>query len=344
MRNFIIFLILVFGGVFAALVLRNQGDGRHDSRTVLRVYGASSFVKSWGPGPVLKEKFEKVCECRVELVETADTTLLIQKLKIEGRTSGADLVLGFDQYDLEMANKGYEWKTLKADGLDFEDAVKSTLSRQNFLPYDWGVLAFLARKSAFEKLPQSLDELTESLYKDQISIQDPRTSTPGLQFLLWLIQSKGEEKAFQFLQRFNPQVKAFGSSWSSSWGLFQKKQVNMTFSYVTSLVATQQEDKDLDVIALEFSEGHPIQYEFMGIPSSCHNCELAQKFVSMILSAEGQKIIMEKNYMFPVIKGVRQGTFFANLPDLKLMDMNVIPTSIERERLLKRWAQLRRAE
>lgn len=344
MKNFLFFIVIVFAAVFGALVFRNQSGPTGESRSVLKVYGSSSFVKSWGPGPALKEKFESICDCKVEFIETADTTLLIQKLKIEGRTSGADLVLGFHQYDLEMANKGIDWKPIKSEGYDFEEAVKSTLGRQNFLPYDWGVLTFLARKTKFEKLPQNFDELLDSQYKDEISMQDPRTSTPGLQFLLWLVQAKGEEQAFEFLQKFNPSVKLFGSSWSTSWGLFQKKQVNITFSYVTSLVATQHEDKDLDVIPLEFEEGHPIQYEFLGIPANCRNCELAEKFVALMLSQDGQKTIMEKNYMFPVIKGVRQGTYFANLPDLKLIDMSVIPTIIERERLLKRWAQLRRIE
>ncbi len=344
MRNFIIFLVVIFGALFFALMWKSQTNPHGQAKPTLKVYGASSFIKTWGPGPVLKEIFEKTCDCKVEFIEAADTTLLVQKLKIEGRTSGADLVLGFDQYDLEMATKNYEWRPMKAEKYDFEEVVKSTLGRQVFLPYDWGVLAFLGRKSEFKELPKKFEDLLKSEFTGQISLQDPRTSTPGLQFLLWLVQSQGEENAFKFLSKFNSQVSAFGASWSSSWGLFQKRQVNTTFSYVTSLVATQLEDRDLDVVAFEFEEGHPIQYEFLAIPASCRNCDLAEKFVDLILSKEGQKIVMEKNYMFPAIKGVRGGTLFETLPNLKVMDMSVIPTISERERLLKRWAQLRRSE
>jgi uncharacterized protein YccT (UPF0319 family) len=48
--------------------------------------------------------------------------------------------------------------------------------------------------------------------------------------------------------------------------------------------------------------------------------------------------------MFPVIKNIKEGTVFAQVPNYKILDMNVLPTMAERERILKRWSLIRRAE
>jgi thiamine transport system substrate-binding protein len=343
-RQFIFFVAVVFIGLFAALFVRQTQDPDHDSRPTLRVYAAASFIKQWGPGPWLKEKFEGMCECKVEYHDAADTVSLLQRVKSQPKNKSADVVLGFDQFDLELAQMGLEWRNIKVDPQQFEDAVKPLLSRTSFIPYDWGILSFLARKSEVHVFPTNLDDLLSPDYVGGISLEDPRTSTPGLQFVLWLIEVKGEERAFQYLQKLAPQVKTWAANWSLAYGLFQKDQVKLTFSYVTSPIASQKEDPQSDITAIPFSEGHPVQYEFLGIPSTCQNCDLAEKFVSLVLSREGQRVIMDKNYMYPSLKSVSKGTLFESMPSFKLIDMTVIPNQAERERILKKWSQLRRSE
>lgn len=344
MKNFLIFLLLVFGGLFSAIVMKKNSSSDQEGRAVLKVFASSSFISQWGPGPWLKETFEKTCDCIVEFQDGADSTILLQRLKSEGRTGGADIVLGFDQYDLELAQKGLDWRKLNVENVDFEDQVRPVLPRSPLVPYNWSLLSFVVRKSDFNELPKKLDDLMRPELRGQIVMEDPRTSSPGLQFLLWLIQLKGEEKAFQFLKQFNQQLHSYAPSWSTAYGLFQKAQVKTTFSYVTSPVYHLVEDKSTDVIALDLAEGHPAQFEFAGIPATCRNCELAEKFMSLVLSPEGQKIIMEKNYMFPVVKGIRQGTVFASIPNYKMVEMSVIPSVNDRERILKKWSALRRGE
>ena len=169
-------------------------------------------------------------------------------------------------------------------------------------------------------------------------------SSPGLQFLLWLIQIKGEEKAFEFLKAFNQQLHSYAPSWSTAYGLFQKAQALSTYSYVTSPIYHLIEDKSMDVVALELEEGHPAQFELGGVPATCKNCELGEKFMELVLSPEGQKIIMEKNFMFPVVRGVKDETPFATIPNYQIVELSVLPNVSDRERILKKWSALRRGE
>jgi thiamine transport system substrate-binding protein len=340
-RYFLSYVILVFIGLFVALIYRN--NLLRTSTPTVRVFGNSSFVAQWGPGPWLKEEFEKTCACVIEFIDGADSTILMQRLKAEG-SKGADLVLGFDQYDLEMANSSFAWKAIDLKGLEFVPEVAGQAGKNNLVPYDWSAMAFVLRPSQNAVLPRSLDDLFSENWANSISLTDPRTSSSGLQFLFWVLSTKGEEAGFAYFKKLNAQVHSYGSSWSQSYGLFSKRQVRTTFSYVTSPAYHRVEEKDMDVVAAEFIEGHPLQFEFMGVPENCSQCELGIKFAQFLLSPESQKTIMQKNYMFPVVKGVKEGTVFAQIPKFKLVPDQVIPNIAERERLLKKWAQIRRGE
>ena len=55
----------------------------------LTVYTYESFVAEWGPGPKVKEAFEKTCGCTVEWVGVADGVELLTRLKLEGEGTKA---------------------------------------------------------------------------------------------------------------------------------------------------------------------------------------------------------------------------------------------------------------
>lgn len=344
MKHFLFFIIIVFSGLFLA-VLNKTGQGvTANSLPTVRIFGYTSFTGRWGPGPLLKEQFEKSCQCKVEFIEGSDSGILLQRLKIEGESLGADVVVGLDQFDLSKATTEQSWRKLKFGDLDVYDSVKPALSNDFFVPYDWGALAFVARKGELAHPPASLDDLLDPELTKKIGLSDPRTSSPGMQFLSWVLRSKGEEEGFDFLQKLMGQVHSFSPTWSTAYGLFTNKKTKLVYSYVTSPLYHEIEEKKNDYIALSFSEPLPVQFEFVGIPEFCRHCDLAEKFVNLMLSPQGQKIIMEKNYMFPVMKGVAENTPFAPLINVKTQDYFEVLPSTEVDRLLQRWTEIRRGE
>lgn len=342
MKHFIFLIAAVFVALFLAMLNRDDSSKTPAAKPVVRIFGYSAFTGAWGPGPKLKELFEKNCNCTIEFIEASDSGILLQRLKLEGRSLGADMVIGLDQFDLQKAMSGHSWQKIQFAGMDFEPEIKSLVTNDYFVPYDWGVLTFMARKSEVPNPPKDLDGLLGSGFERQLALEDPRTSSPGLQFLWWVLQSKGEEAGFQYLQKLAPQVHSYAANWSTAIGLYNRKQTKLVFSYSTSPIYYQNEEKSTDHYALEFSEPAPMQVEFLGVPEFCNQCDLAVQFVNLILSREGQKIVMEKNYMFPVLRGVKEGTPFAAAHRFgKLMKFE-IPSETEVERRLKRWSELRR--
>lgn len=344
MKHFILFLVVVFSGLFLAVLNRTDSKAPTTSLPTLRVFGYASFTGRWGPGPLLKEQFEKTCNCKVEFIEGSDSGILLQRLKIEGESLGADVVVGLDQFDLAKATAEQSWRKLNFGQLDVYDSVRPALNNSFFVPYDWGALTFVVRKGELAQQPATLDDLLNPELAKKIALQDPRTSSPGIQFLYWVIRSKGEEEGFLFLQKLMSQVHSFSPTWSTAYGLFTNRQAKMVYSYVTSPLYHEIEERKKDYLALSFGEALPVQFEYVGIPEFCRHCDLAEQFVNLMLSPEGQKIVMEKNYMFPVLKGVMDNTAFAPLSGVKTQEQLEIPTSAEVDRLLRRWTEIRRGE
>ena len=71
----------------------------------LTVYTYESFTAEWGPGPTVKAYFEKECDCTVDFVAVADGVALLNRLRLEGAGTSADIVLGLDTNLTHEANE-----------------------------------------------------------------------------------------------------------------------------------------------------------------------------------------------------------------------------------------------
>ncbi|MFX7849832.1 hypothetical protein ABTK11_22250, partial [Acinetobacter baumannii] len=67
-----------------------------------------------------------------------------------------------------------------------------TWTDRNFVPFDWSYLAFVYNAERFARPPASLRELIEDPKGPTVIIEDPRTSAPGLGFLLWMRAVQGD--------------------------------------------------------------------------------------------------------------------------------------------------------
>ena len=105
----------------------------------LTVYTYESFTAEWGPGPKVKAAFEKDCACTLDFVAVTDGVALLNRLKLEGADSKADIVLGLDTNLTEDAKAtglftphGMDLSALVVPG-GFTDDV--------FVPYDFAHFA-----------------------------------------------------------------------------------------------------------------------------------------------------------------------------------------------------------
>lgn len=284
----------------------------------LRILAYEAFTGVSGPGPQLVAQFEKTCGCQVEIFSVAEAGLLLEKLRLIQKEVPVDLVIGLDQMRLDQARQESSWLEVKVSDVPWEPPVQDFLEA-DFVPLDWAPLTFLFRETEIAP-PRSPQDLLDSRFAHGISLQDPRTSTPGLQWLFAIHSWVGEDHVANFLERLKPNIQSISPSWAAAYGLFQRHQAKVTFSYLTSLAYHWIVEKDMTYKAAAFAEGHPVQVEYVGLPSTCGECDLAKKFLTHLLAPESQRTLMLTNYMFPVRHGVTAGTPFAELPTLKSLN------------------------
>ncbi|MHA8115282.1 thiamine ABC transporter substrate binding subunit [Kosakonia cowanii] len=268
------------------------------AKPVLTVYTYDSFAAEWGPGPAVKKTFEADCNCELKFVALEDGVSLLNRLRMEGKKSKADVVLGLDNNLLEAAT---QTKLFAKSGVP-DDAVKvpgGWSSNETFVPFDYGWFAFVYDKTKLKNPPKSLKELVESDQKWRVIYEDPRTSTPGLGLLLWMQKVYGD-KAPEAWQKLAGKTVTVTKGWSEAYGLFLKGESDLVLSYTTSPAYHIIEEKKENYAAANFSEGHYLQVEVAARTAASKQPELAEKFLKFMVSPAFQSAIPTGNWMYPV--------------------------------------------
>jgi thiamine transport system substrate-binding protein len=265
----------------------------------LTVYTYESFTAEWGPGPQVKKAFEAECGCDLEFVSVADGVALLNRVKLEGAATKADIVLGLDtNLTAEAKATGlFAPHGMSADNL----TLPAKWADDTFLPFDYGYFAVVYDTEKLKTPPSSLKELVEGDPAEKIAIQDPRTSTPGLGLLLWVKAVYGD-KAPEAWAKLKDRVLTVTPGWSESYGLFTKGETPMVLSYTTSPAYHMIAESTERYQAAAFAEGHYLQVEVAGMTMTGAKNPLAAKFLSFMTSPAFQDIIPETNWMFPVAK------------------------------------------
>ena len=105
----------------------------------LTVYTYESFTAEWGPGPAVEKAFEAECKCDLQFVAVADGVAILNRLKLEGASTQADIALGLDtNLTWEARQSGiFAPHGVTAARL----AVPGGWSDDTFLPFDYGYFA-----------------------------------------------------------------------------------------------------------------------------------------------------------------------------------------------------------
>jgi thiamine transport system substrate-binding protein len=262
---------------------------------VLTIYTYESFVADWGPGPQVKANFEKQCSCTVNWVAIQDGVAILNRLKLEGASTTADVVLGLDN---NLVAEAKSLKLFAPHGLDPAKHAAPGWKDDVFMPYDYGHFAFVYDSNSLKTPPQSLAELVEGNGSEKIIIEDPRTSTPGLGLLLWMKSVFGDQAKAAW-RKLKPRILTVTPGWSEAYGLFTKGEAPMVFSYTTSPAYHMIEEKTDRYKAAAFSEGHYAQIEVAGIIQGSDGIELARKFMQFMMGPEFQDVIPTTNWMWP---------------------------------------------
>jgi thiamine transport system substrate-binding protein len=282
--------------ILATSILLAGIAGAAAQDNTLTVYTYESFTAEWGPGPKVKEAFEAQCSCTLNFVPVADGVALLNRVKLEGEATEADIVLGLDT---NLTHEARETGLFAPHSISLDNvSVPGGWSDDTFVPFDYGYFAVIYNSDTVAEPPRSLKELVEGGPEPKIAIQDPRTSTPGLGLLLWVKAVYGDE-AGEAWAKLKDRVLTVTPGWSEAYGLFTSGEAPMVLSYTTSPAYHLIAEREERYKAAEFSEGHYIQIEVAGITAKGASNPLSAQFLQFMTGPGFQDAIPETNWMFP---------------------------------------------
>ncbi|WP_394546347.1 thiamine ABC transporter substrate binding subunit [Pantoea ananatis] len=286
LKNVLPVLLLLSAPVFAA-------------KPVLTVYTYDAFSADWGPGPAVKKAFEAQCGCELKFVALEDGVSLLNRVRMEGKNTKADVVLGLDNNLLQAAQQTGLFAKSDVDIRELQ--VPGGWKDTTFVPFDYGYFAFVYNKNTLKNPPTSLKELVESPEKWRVIYEDPRTSTPGLGLLLWMQKVYGDN-APEAWQKLAKKTVTVTKGWSEAYGLFLKGESDLVLSYTTSPAYHIIEEKKDNYAAASFAEGNYLQVEVAARLANSKQPKLAEQFMQFMVTPAFQNTIPTGNWMYPVIK------------------------------------------
>ena len=302
----------------------------------LTIYTYDSFVSEWGMAPQVKPAFEAQCDCTVKFVGLEDAVALLQRVKLEGSNSQADLVLGLDMNLVDEAKASGLFATHKVDTNTLDMPI--TWQDNTFVPFDYGYFAFVYDTEALPDPPQSLDELINADPELKVIIQDPRSSTPGVGLMLWIKSVYGNQ-APQAWAKLSDNILTTTKGWSEAYfNLFLAGEAPMVLSYSSSPAYHMAIEGTDRYQAAAFAEGHYLQVEVAAKLAHSNQQALADEFLEFMVSHDFQQHIPLTNVMYPVSPAVAMPEAYGKLiQPTKVLKMDDALVNSQRKVWVKEW-------
>lgn len=341
-----------FTGLAGCLTRQNEDEEPVESEAddALRIATYSSMVTGETPaGTWLSETFaedrEDVTPDDLEWrVPEAGVEHFVRRGQLEAEI-GADVYLGLTAGDLARVDaalgEGALFAPLERDRLDHDDRIRDELTfddpADRVLPFGTGYLALVYDERELEyDPPTGFEELSE--YADALLAQDPRTSAPGLAFLLWTIDEYGDDY-LEYWRDLRANGLEVREGWTEAYReAYLEEQRPMVVSYSTDRVAASAAGWDLRRHQTTALEGQGFRTtEGVAVFADSPRTDLAFEFVDFVLSNEAQAEIARRNAQFPAVEEryVDLSESFATYAD---RPMNAVTTSYDDLRGdLERW-------
>ncbi|ABR31642.1 ABC transporter substrate-binding protein [Thermosipho melanesiensis] len=303
------------------------------STQTLVVYTYDSFVS--GIGYEVVPIFEKMYGCKVDLRSFGDAGSVLSRLILEKQNPKADVIIGLDQALL--------FRAIKENLLEkYTPINKSLLKYPELLneygvPYDFGAIAIVYNRNTVKNPPKSFSDLLSKKFKNRIVVQDPRTSSTGLSFLLWTI-AVYKDNYLDFWKKFKENILTITPGWDEAFEMLESGEADIMVSYATDGAYSYHNYGEIIYVPVILDDGACVQIEYASIVKGTKNMELAKRFLEFILMEDFQEKVPLNQWMLPVTE-VNTPEAFKYVPQINKI-LKLEPKIYEKqEEILKEWSK-----
>lgn len=311
----------------------NKGEEKGSSieGTTLKV------VSAYGGQEEIFNKFTEDTGVKVEFIDMSSGEVL-SKIKAEdGKPmadvwfgGGTDSFIAAKEADLLEAYSSKESKTIPNEYKD----VEGYWTGISLVPVGFMTNNQLLEEKGLEA-PKTWKDLADAKYKDEVMMSDPAVSGTNYAMVNGLIQSMGEEKAWNYFGDLMNNVPFLAKRGSEpvnkvSAGEFAVGIIPMSGEYFTM--------KDEYPISLIYPEDTiPWVPAPVAIFKNAENSEAAKAFVDWALSIKGQEFIQEQDPRIMTRPEVANPEIIGEVPVEKFVKLDINKLGSDRDSILNKW-------
>ena len=259
------------------------------------------------------QAFEQANNVKVTFVKGGDAGEMLNKAILSKAAPLADVLYGVDNTLLSEALTADIYEPYASPALKNIPAEFQLDSSDRALPVDHGYVCVVYDKAYFSahnlSAPQSLEDLTKPEYKGLLVMENPATSSPGLDFLFATIKHFGDPDYLGYWKQLRANGLVVVDGWETAYytnfsGASGQGAQALVVSYATDpaydVMSASTPIPDAPVAAVVGPDTCFHQIEFVGILKGTKQLALAQKFVDFMLSASFQADVPGQMAVYPV--------------------------------------------
>ncbi len=138
-------------------------------------------------------------------------------------------------------------------------------------------------------MPQTWDDLLKPIYKGEIVFAHPGSSSTAYNVLVTMLQLKGEEAGWDYLQKLNENVRQYTKSGSGGGRMIQLHECGISIGYMHDAIAFKREGYD-HITFTTPKEGTGYEIGAVAIIKGAPELDAAKQFIDWCLTPEAQEL------------------------------------------------------
>jgi thiamine transport system substrate-binding protein len=283
------------------------GNGGAPGQVVLVTH--DSFAVS----PPVKKAFEDESGLKLRILEAGDAGELVTRALLTAGNPEGDVLFGVDNNLLQRALDGDVFEPYESPGLANVAREAWALDPEyRVTPVDHGDVCLNYDRAWFVERgiapPRNLADLTLPRYRDQLVVENPVTSTPGLAFLLATIARFGENGWRDYWRKLRSNgvlvvdgwEDAYYSRFSGSSGSKGKRPIVVSYASSPPAEVLFAKPRPAEAPTGVVFDTCYRQIEFAGVLRGAKNEGGARKLIDFLLSKRFQEDVPLSMFVFPV--------------------------------------------
>lgn len=256
------------------------------------------------------------------------------KLQNEGTSSEADIVLMLEGGYLKQIEpslavlEGYDFSVFESDLVD---------GTSTYLPFRRESACIAMNTGELEAhglaVPEAYDDLLDPSYKGLISMANPKSSGTAYNFVKSLVNTRGEDAAFEYFDQLAENIYQFSSSGSGPVNALVQGEALIGFGLTYQAVS--EINKGVPIEVRFFEEGSPWTMNGVAVVKGKEGKPAVRGVMDWMYTTG---ILLDKQEFVPDKVFVDQHTEIPNFPlDTHYADMDGVFDIDEKKRLLEKW-------